>query len=164
MQMEVNHFKMPDGEIVNLEDWNLVADITTEEEATALEVTQKQGGGSFELEEFVLVIKSAGSSTNESVQNKNAIFNISGYNVGFFSSILYNNGVTRTWVVKGNVSPILFLTGAEYNTDANYNSGRPFNGFGGYDYSGRFGKVTSAKVTMQAGVFGAGSRMILYGR
>lgn len=161
--MEVNHFRMPNGEIVNLEDWNLVADITTEEEATALEVTQKQGGGSFELEEFVLVIKSAGSSANESVQNKNAIFNISGYNVGYFSSILYN-GVTRTWVIKGNVSPILFLIGAEYNTDANYNSGRPFNGFGGYDYSGRFDKVTSAKVTMQSGVFGAGSRMILYGR
>lgn len=111
-----------------------------------------------------MIIKSAGSSTNESVQNKNAIFNISGYNVGYFSSILYNNGVTRTWVIKGNVSPILFLTGAEYNTDANYNAGRPFNGFGGYDYSGRFDKITSVKVTMQAGVFGAGSRMILYGR
>lgn len=162
--MEVNHFRMPDGETINLEDWKLINDITIDEEATALEVTQKQGGGSFELEEFVLVIKSAGSSTNESVQNKNAIFNISGYDVGFFSSILYNNGVTRTWVVKGNVSPILFLTGAEYNTDANYYSGRPFNGFGGYDYSGRFDKITSVKVTMQSGVFGVGSRMIMYGR
>lgn len=162
--MEVNHFRMPNGEIVNLEDWNLVADITTEEEATALEITQKQGGGSFELEEFVLVIKSAGTSTNESVQNKNAIFYISGYNVGYFTSIAYGNGLTRTWVIKGNVSPILFLTGAEYNTDANYNSGKPHNGFGGYDYSGRFDKVTSVKATMQAGVFGAGSRMIMYGR
>ena len=162
--MEVKQFEMPNGEIVNLEDWNLVADITTEEEATALEVTQKQGGGSFELEEFVLVIKSEGTSTNESAHNKNAIFNISGYNVGYFLSIAYGNIVTRTWVVKGNVSPILFLTGAEYNTDANYKSGRPFNGFGGYDYSGRFDKITSVKVTMQMGVFGAGSRMILYGR
>ena len=162
--MEVSHFMMPDGETINLEDWKLINDITTEEEMTALEITKNQDESNFELKEFVLIIKSAGSSTNESVHNKNAIFNISGYNVGFFSSILYNNGVTRTWVVKGNVSPILFLTGAEYNTDANYNSGRPFNGFGGYDYSGRFDKITSVKVTMQAGVFGAGSRMILYGR
>lgn len=164
MQVEVNQFRMPDGETINLEDWKLINDITIDEETTALEITKNQDGSNFELKEFVLIIKSAGSSTNESVQNKNAIFNISGYNVGFFSSILYNNGVRRTWVVKGNVSPILFLNGAEYNTDANYNSGRLFNGFGGYDYSGRFGKVTSAKVTMQAGVFGAGSRMILYGR
>lgn len=34
--MEVNHFKMPDGEIVNLEDWKLINDITTEEEMPAL--------------------------------------------------------------------------------------------------------------------------------
>lgn len=162
--MEVNHFMMPGGETINLEDWKLINDITTEEEMTALEITKNQDGSNFELKEFVLIIRSVGSSTNGSVQNKNAIFNISGYNVGFFSSILYNNGVTRTWVVKGNVSPILFLTGAEYNTDANYNTGRPFNGFGGYDYSGRFDKITSVKATMQAGVFGAGSRMILYGR
>lgn len=162
--MEVNHFMMPGGETINLEDWKLINDITTEEEMTALEITKNQDGSNFELKEFVLIIKSVGSSTNESSQNKNAIFNISGYNVGFFSSILYNNGVTRTWVVKGNVSPILFLTGAEYNTDANYNTGRPLNGLGGYDYSGRFDKITSVKVTMQAGVFGAGSRMILYGR
>ena len=146
-----------------LEDWNLVADITTEEEATVLEITQKQDGGSFELEEFVMVIKSVGTSSN-TASNKNAILNISGYNVGYFTSIAYGNGLTRTWVIKGNVSPILFLTGAEYNTDANYNSGKPSSGFGGYDYSGRFDKVTSAKVTMQAGVFGAGSRMIMYGR
>ena len=162
--MEVNHFMMPDGETINLEDWKLINDITIDEETTALEITENQDGSNFELKEFVLIIKSAGASTNESVQNKNAIFNISGYNVGFFSSILYNNGLTRTWAVKGNVSSILFLTGAEYNTDANCNSGRPLNVFGGYDYSGRFDKITSVKVTMQVGVFGAGSRMILYGR
>ena len=161
--MEVNHFRMPNGEIVNLEDWNLVADITTEEEATALEITQKQDGGSFELEEFVMVIKSVGTSSN-TASNKNAILNISGYNVGYFTGIAYSNGLTRTWAVKGNVSPVMFLAGAEYNTDANYNAGRPFNVFGGYDYSGRFDKITSVKVTMQSGVFGAGSRMILYGR
>ena len=163
--MEVNHFMMPDGETINLEDWKLINDITTEEEMTALKITENQDGSNFQLKEFVLIIKSVGSSTNESAQNKNAVFNISGYNVGYFSSILYNNGATRTWAVKGNVSPILFLTGAEYNTAANYNNmGRPFSVFGGYDYSGRFDKITSVKVTMQAGVFGAGSRMILYGR
>lgn len=163
MRAEVNHFRMPNGEIVNLEDWNLIADITTEEEATALEVTQKQGGGSFELEEFVMVIKSVGTSSN-TASNKNAVLSISGYKTGYFPRIAYDNGVTRTWVIKGNVSPILFLTGAEYNIYANYYSGNPSNGFGGYDYSGRFDKVTSVKVTMQASVFGAGSRMIMYGR
>lgn len=162
--MEVNQFRMPDGETINLEDWKLINDITIDEETTALEITKNQDESNFELKEFVLIIKSAGSSTNESAQNKNARFTLSGYNIGYFTGIAFGNGLTRTWVVKGNVSPILFLTGAEYNTDANYNSGRPFNGFGGYDYSGRFDKITSVKVTMQAGVFGAGSRMILYGR
>ena len=119
--MEVNHFMMPGGETINLEDWKLINDITTEEEMTALEITKNQDGSNFELKEFVLIIKSVGSSTNGSVQNQNAIFTLSGYNVGYFTGIAYNNGVARTWVVKGNVSPILFLTGAEYNTDANYN-------------------------------------------
>ena len=132
---------------------------------TELEITKNQDVSNFELKEFILIIKSVGSSTNGSVQNKNAIFALSGYNTGYFTGIVYGNGATRTWAVKGNVSPILFLTGAEYNTAANYNNmGRPFSVFGGYDYSGRFDKVTSVKVTMQAGVFGAGSRMILYGR
>lgn len=162
--MEVNHFMMPDGETINLEDWKLINDITIDEETTALEITKNQDGSNFELKEFVLIIKSVGSSTNESMQNKNAVFNISGYKVGYFARIAYGNGFTRTWVIKGNVSPILFLTGAEYNTDANYNSGQPSNGFGGYDYSGRFDKITSVKATMQACVFGAGSRMIMYGR
>ena len=162
--MEVNQFRMPDGEIINLEDWKLINDITTEEEATALEVTQKQGGGSFELEEFVLVIKSAGSSTNESVKNKNAIFDISGYNVGYFGGIAFGNGATRTFAVKGILQSVLFLIGGGYNTSENHVCGKLQNTFGGYDYSGRFDKITSVKVTMQAGVFGAGSRMILYGR
>lgn len=162
--MEVNHFKMPDGEIVNLEDWKLINDITIDEETTALEITKNQDGSNFELKEFVLIIKSAGSSTNESAQNKNAIFTLSGYNIGYFTGISYGNGITRTFAVKGSSQPILLLDGGEYNTSENHVCGRLQNTFGGYDYSGRFDKITSVKVTMQTGVFGAGSRMILYGR
>lgn len=72
MRVEVNHFMMPDGETINLEDWKLINDITIDEETTALEITKNQDGSNFELKEFVLIIKSAGSSTNESAQNKYA--------------------------------------------------------------------------------------------
>ena len=162
--MEVNHFRMPDGETINLEDWKLINDITIDEETTALEITKNQDGSNFELKEFVLIIKSVGSSTNESVQNKNAIFTLSGYNIGHFTGIAYGNGLTRTFVVKGSLQSVLFLAGGEYNTSENHVCGKLQNTFGGYDYSGKFDKITSVKVTMQAGVFGAGSRMILYGR
>lgn len=162
--MEVNHFKMPDGEIVNLEDWKLINDITIDEETTALEITKNQDGSNFELKELVLIIKSVGSSTNESSQNKNAIFTLSGYNIGYFTGIAFGNGLTRTFAVKGSSQPILLLAGGEYNTSESHVFGRTQTTVGGYDYPGRFGNVTSAKVTMQAGVFGAGSRMILYGR
>ena len=164
MRVEVNHFMMPGGETINLEDWKLINDITTEEEMTALEITKNQDGSNFELKEFVLIIKSVGSSTNGSMQNKNAIFTLSGYNVGYFTGIAYGNGLTRTFVEKGSLQSVLFLDGGEYNTSENHGCGKVQTAFGGYDYSGRFDKITSVKVTMQAGVFGAGSRMILYGR
>ena len=162
--MEVNHFRMPDGETINLEDWKLINDITIDEETTALEITKNQDGSNFELKEFVLIIKSVGSSTNGSVKNKNAIFTLSGYNIGYFAGIAFGNGVTRTFATKGILQSVLFLIGGEYNTSKNHVCGKLQNTFGGYDYSGKFDKITSVKVTMQAGVFGAGSRMILYGR
>lgn len=147
--------------------WELVADITTEEETSVIEVTQKQGGGSFEYDEFYLILKAYGSASN-TAGNKNAKITISGVTNNFYFAgiAMSSSTVYRTYAVKGSLIPVLNMIGSELNTQSATMFNKDVSSYGGFDYAGALDKFTSIRIAMQQtpNVFGIGSRFILYAR
>lgn len=143
--------------------WNLISEITTEEETNTIEITQDLNGNKFKCNEIIFFLKSVGTSSNTH-SNKNAIFYLSNINVGYLISVALNDGLTRIYTGRVNAKPLYWnvvCNNSSSDTNSGNIQGTPMNGYSLVD---PIEKIDSIKIAMQACYFGAGTKLRVYGR
>ena len=139
-------------------EWELIADITAEEEQANLEVVFDK-----EYNELDILILSVGSKNN-TAENKNAKYNFNDGNSYYIGDIAFSSGVTRVVRMECKRYPYRhaeysIFNQASLNSSATNKTGR--GAFTAIDSNAAFAAFT---VSMQASVFGVNSRVIIYGR
>lgn len=145
-----------------MKEWKLIKDITLEEETNTLEVNKDTSDNNFECDEIVFYLKSVGTSSNIN-SNKNAVFYLSGIDVGFLPSISFTNGVSRVFTNNINAKP-LYWNGFCVNQNVDTTGNVVVSTFGGYSFVDPIEKINSIKICLQATYFGVGTRLRVYGR
>lgn len=146
--------------------WNLISEITTEEETNTIEITQDLNNNKFKCNEIIFFLRSVGTSTNNDISNTNATMRFSNIDTGFFlQGIGFKSGVTRTICVEANAKP-LYWNGFVHNSTSNSNGGQlnAGNPFGGYSFDDPIESINAIKIQLQACYFGAGTKLRVYGR
>lgn len=145
-----------------MKEWKLIKDITLEEKTNTLEVNKDTSNNNFECDEIVFYLKSVGTSSNTN-SNKNAVFYLSGIDVGYLPSISFANGVSRVFANNINAKP-LYWNGFCVNQNADTTGNVVASTFGGYSFVDPIEKINSIKIRLQVTYFGVGTRLRVYGR
>lgn len=143
--------------------WNLISEITTEEEASKIEITKDLENNNFQYDEIIFFLKSVGTSSNTN-SNKNALFYLSNINVGYLISVALNDGLTRIFTGRVNAKPLYWnvvCNNSSSDTNGGNIQGSPMSGYSLVD---PIEKIDSIKIAMQSCYFGAGTKLRVYGR
>lgn len=143
--------------------WNLISEITTEEEASKIEITKDLENNNFQYDEIIFFLKSVGTSSNTN-SNKNALFYLSNINVGYLISVALNDGLTRIFTGRVNAKPLYWnvvCNNSSSDTNGGNIQGTPMSGYSLVD---PIEKIDSIKIAMQACYFGVGTKLRVYGR
>lgn len=143
--------------------WNLISEITTEEEASKIEITKDLENNDFQYDEIIFFLKSVGTSSNTN-SNKNALFYLSNINVGYLINVALNDGLTRIFTGKVNAKPLYWNVVCN-NSSSDTNGGNvQGNPMSGYSLVDPIEKIDSIKIAMQSSYFGVGTKLRVYGR
>lgn len=153
-------------------EWELITDITIEEEQNTLKAIFSKN-----YSELDVLILDVGSENNAGISNKNAtycfatggVYNSTRY---YFGGVALAQGITKVLHVQcknkpyrqGNYALINSAANPTGNPTALNGSGTQYINHGGFmthDDSEAFGGF---QFQMQAGILGIGSRMVIYGR
>ena len=158
---------IPQGQAGGEGEWQLIQDITIEEEVSTFEITQNSESQPFSLKEIYVLVLSIGSENNTSSSNKNAYLIVSGESAGFIGNIALLSGVTRALLMNIKVNPTFVCNyfiinsfsyvGLFTNNAQNIGAGTIFG-------DNTIPDITSLKIQLQACVFGVGSRIQVFGR
>ena len=151
-----------DGDENVINKWNLINDITLENESNIFEITKDLTGAEFSYDEIILFLQSVGVEGNTG--NNNAVMKISGIGTFYINSIGMVKGVTRTLKLQMNAKP-LFYEGLIMNSGLETAGGSIVGSpVAGYSFNDPIEKINSVNITLQAMKFGIGSRLKAYGR
>lgn len=149
-------------------EWELITDITIEEEQNTLEAIFSKN-----YSELDVLILDVGSANNAGISNKNAtyrfatggVYNSTRY---YFGGVALAQGITKVLHMQCKNKPYRQGNYALINSATNpatlNGSGTQYINHGGFmtpDSSEAFGGF---QFQMQAGVLGIGTRMVIYGR
>lgn len=167
----VSQVELPDGTVLRLpdtggggyEEYKLLNEIIFSEEVASVEITADDEMKELACREIILNIKCVGTSSNDSVSNKNAILKISDISVGYIALAL-GAGVTRITALNIKTGPYRAV-GGTINSSTDLNTNTALNTVFGYSFSeDAINIITKINITMQAGKFGIGSCIQIYGK
>ena len=156
-------------EVEDMKEWKFLKQIIIEEEGRA--ISAELDG---EYEELDILMMIAGTDTNKTFNNKNAILTAysqdnTNRTYGYITDIAANKDVFRGAHIRMMNKPyfnfeygiINYINGTELN---NYSAGK-YLYIPGFTYNRAFeSKINSIKFEMQQCYCGTGSSMIIYGR